>query len=148
MTKPWIPTRREIPGIGFAMALGLCAMALAALLKQHTQLVSDVVIAIFLGALVLNTRAGAWLGLGAPTDRDVDRYERGLRFTGKWVLRLAIILMGLKIRTDLFRAEQLLIVGAILIFVLPTAFFLVHIVARMLGIRKRFPKKTLQNIGK
>lgn len=134
--KPWIPTRRELPGIALATALGLVALALGSVLGQHTDLVSDVVIAIALGAIVLNSPIGGWLGLGEPTDRDVDVYERGLRFTGKWVLRLAIILMGLKIRTDLFRAEQLWMVGSILLFVLPTAFFLTHIAARALGIRR------------
>ena len=29
------------------------------------------------------------------SEREPDRYAAGLRFTGKWVLRLGIVLMGL-----------------------------------------------------
>jgi uncharacterized integral membrane protein (TIGR00698 family) len=85
---------------------------------------------------VLNTPLGRWIGLGEPSDRDTDRYERGLRFTGKWLLRLAIILMGLKIQTSLFEASQAQMVLTILLFALPCAFFLTHVAAQMLGLRR------------
>ena len=135
-SKPWIPTSRELPGIGLAAVLGLAAFWGGAWSKSHTQLASDVVLAIALGALVLNTPVGGWLGLAPPTERDDDPYERGLRFTGKWVLRLAIILMGLKIRTDLFEVNRVVVVLTILLFALPTAFFLTHVAARALGLRR------------
>ena len=63
--KPWIPTSRELPGIGLAAVLGLVAFWGGAVSKSYTQLASDVVLAIALGALVLNTPAGRWLGLGS-----------------------------------------------------------------------------------
>ena len=116
--------------------MGLLAFELGQLVKPHTVYISDVIIAIFLGTFVLNTPIARWIGLGAPTARDTDRYERGLRFTGKWVLRLAIILMGLKIQTDLFHADQAQIVLTILIFALPCAFFLTHVAAQKLGLRR------------
>ena len=47
-------------------------------------------------------RLGTWLrpGMGAPGS------DAGLRFTGKWVLRLGIILMGLKVQTAFFGAAM------------------------------------------
>ncbi|HIN85940.1 MAG TPA: putative sulfate exporter family transporter [Myxococcales bacterium] len=136
MSKPWIPSQKEVAGICLAVLMGLIAYGLGQLAKPHTVYVSDVIIAIFLGTLVLNTRLSQWIGLGAHTDRDTDRYERGLRFTGKWVLRLAIILMGLKIQTELFHADQAQIVVTILLFALPCAFFLTHVAAQKLGLRR------------
>lgn len=133
--KPWIPTRRELPGIALVLALAVIAYALGDALRA-TVFISDVILAIFFGGLILNSPLAQWIGLGDPEARDADRYERGLRFTGKWVLRLAIILMGLKVRTDLFRLEQVVVVGAILLFALPTAFFLTHSAARRLGLRR------------
>jgi uncharacterized integral membrane protein (TIGR00698 family) len=134
--KAWIPTRREAPGLVLAAGLAGLAFALHRLIGARTPYVSDVILAIALGALVLNTPLRVVLGLGAPTSRDADPYERGLRFTGKWVLRLAIILMGLKIQTHLFRADQLVVVLAVLCFSVPTAFLLAHFAAGRLGLRR------------
>ncbi|MBR56955.1 MAG: hypothetical protein CMH54_02735 [Myxococcales bacterium] len=136
MNKPWIPSKNELTGIGLAVLMGLLAFGLGSAIKPHTAYVSDVIIAIFLGILVLNTPLSRWIGLGARTDRDMDYYERGLRYTGKWVLRLAIILMGLKIQTDLFDAEQAQMVLTILLFALPCAFFLTHVASHRLGLRR------------
>jgi uncharacterized integral membrane protein (TIGR00698 family) len=118
------------------LLVGLAAYQLGVLLKPHTDFISDVVLGIFLGALILNTPIAGWIRMGSPYARDADSYERGLRFTGKWVLRLAIILMGLKIQTSLFNLEQVGIVCAILAFSLPTAFYLTHSAARWLGLRR------------
>jgi len=134
LSKPWVPSRNEVAGIVLAVLLGVVAYGLGCVIKQHTVYVSDVIIAILLGVLILNTPVSRWIGLGAPADRDTDRYERGLRFTGKWVLRLAIILMGLKIQTDLFKADQAQIVVLILLFALPCAFFLTHVAGHALGL--------------
>jgi len=134
-SRPWVPSGRELPGLALALALGFAAYVLGRSLGDSV-FISDVILAIFLGALVLNTPLAERIGLGEPEARDTDRYERGLRFTGKWVLRLAIILMGLKVRTDLFRVDQVLIVVSIILFALPTAFFLTHSAARWLGLRQ------------
>jgi len=136
LNKPWIPSKNEVSGIGLAVLMGLIAYGLGSAIRPHTVYVSDVIIAIFLGILVLNTPLSRWIDLGARTDRDTDRYERGLRFTGKWVLRLAIILMGLKIQTDLFDADQAQMVLTILVFALPCAFFLTHVASYKLGLRR------------
>jgi uncharacterized integral membrane protein (TIGR00698 family) len=136
LSKPWIPSRNEIVGLALAFLLGLVAYGLGSAIRPHTVYISDVIIAIFLGILVLNTPLSRLIGLGAPGERDSDRYERGLRFTGTWVLRLAIILMGLKIQTELFHAGQVQIVLTILLFALPCAFFLTHVAAQQLGLRR------------
>ena len=74
---------------------------------------TEVLVALVLGACVLNTPLRKPIGLALPgPDREPDDYAPGLRFTGKWVLRLAIIAMGLKVQTSFFdRGEVLLIAG-------------------------------------
>ena len=136
MNKAWIPTRREVPGLLLILVVGVTAYLLGAVIKPHTDFVSDVILGIFLGALILNTPISRWIGMASPYARDADPYERGLRFAGKWILRLAIILMGLKIQTDLFNLEQAVVVCGILVFSLPTAFYLTHCASRWLGLRR------------
>src|SRR5687768_1249390 len=87
----WLPSRADAPGIALAAGLGVAALALAWALPP-SPLVSHVVIAIALGALIVNTPLRALVGL-APrggAEREPDRAAAGLRFTGKWILRLAI----------------------------------------------------------
>ena len=97
---------------------------------------SPVVVAIALGALVSNSPAARWIGLEVARGREGDVYERGLRFTGKWVLRLAIILMGLKARTDLIQPELMARVLFVLAVTLPTTFFIAHAVGGVLKLRR------------
>jgi len=116
-------------------AVGVLAYFLVKL-APPTPYLSDLIIAIGLGALITNTPVARLIGLGDTAGRDQDRYERGLRYTGKFVLRLAIILMGLKIQTDLFQADQALIIFSVLLFALPTAFFATHAASQLLGLRR------------
>ncbi len=133
--KSWLPTSRDVPGLILVFTVGVLAFGLVKLAPK-TPYVSDLIVAILLGGVIVNTPLGRLIGLGDTTDRDEDRYERGLRYTGKFVLRLAIILMGLKIQTELFRADQALIIAAVVVFTLPTAFFITHSVAQALGLRR------------
>lgn len=133
--KAWIPTLRELPGLLLVFAVGTLAFFVVKLGPKSPYL-SDLIIAILFGGLIVNTRIAKWVGLGAADGRDNDRYERGLRYTGKFVLRIAIILMGFKIQTSLFRADQALILGAVLVCAMPTAFFVTHVVAARLGLRR------------
>jgi len=49
-------------------------------------------IALLIGAVVVNSPLARLVGLGVVgKEREPDRYATGLRFIGKWVLRLAII---------------------------------------------------------
>ena len=132
----WVPTRRDLRGLVLALSLAGLALVLRRTVLLGLPWVSDIVVAIGLGALVLNSPAAQWIGLNVAGGREGDAYERGLRFTGKWVLRLAIILMGLKVRTDIIEAQLLLQVLLLLVFALPATFLITHAVAGMLGLRR------------
>lgn len=132
----WLPSRRELPGLGLAAGLATVALWLTPVVSSGSPWVSPVVMAIGLGALVLNSPVAAWIGLAVDRGREGDAYERGLRFTGKWVLRLAIVLMGLKASTDLIEAQLLARVVLVLVVTLPTTFFIAHAVAGLLGLRR------------
>jgi len=132
----WLPTRPDAPGLGLAFAIGALAV-LAAKLLPPSPFVSDVVIALFLGALVVNTPLARIVGLGAVgKEREPDRYAAGLRFTGKWVLRLAIILMGLKVQTGFFSRGEVALVFGVAAASLPSAFFVAHVLGVLLGVRR------------
>ena len=132
----WLPSRREFQGLGLAAGLALVALALTPVALPGAPWVSPVVVAIGLGALVLNSPAAGWIGLKVDSGRDGDAYERGLRYTGKWVLRLAIVLMGLKARTDLIEPQLLARVLFVLVVTLPTTFFVAHATAGLLKLRR------------
>ena len=132
----WLPSQREFRGLGLALTLALVALFLVRTVFRGSPWAPDIVVAIGLGALVLNSRVARWIGLNVAGGREGDPYERGLRFTGKWVLRLAIILMGLKVRTDILEAQLLLQVLLVLLFTLPATFFVAHTVAGLLGLRR------------
>ncbi len=125
--------KTHAPGVILAGLLGTAAYHAGQAAKDHTQLVSDVVLAILLGVLVLNSPLGRVLGLRGETDAP-SPWSPGLRFTDKKLLRLAIILMGLKVQADLFEAKQLGMVLAILALALPTAFLLIQAASRRLGL--------------
>lgn len=132
----WLPSRPDLAGLGLAAALGLTCVLLTRWLPPSPVL-SDVLLALLLGAALLNTPARRLLGLQLPSgEREPDRYAAGLRFTGKWVLRLGIILMGLKVQTAFFGAATLLLIAGVAAIVLPSVFFITHALATSLGIRR------------
>jgi uncharacterized integral membrane protein (TIGR00698 family) len=96
----------------------------------------DVLIALLLGSLVVNSPLGRWLGLAAR-DRGRNRYGSGLAFVGKNVLRGSVVLMGLRIEANLFQSSQLLGIAVALAVALPTTFF----VTRALAVPLRVPSR-------
>jgi uncharacterized integral membrane protein (TIGR00698 family) len=127
------PILKKLPGVLLAGLVGWAAYGIGQEAQLHTQLVSDVVIAILLGVLLLNAPTGRlfrlYKGEGEPT-----LWSPGLGFTDKTLLRLAIILMGLKVQADLFAPQQALMVLGILALALPTAFLLIKAASRRLGL--------------
>jgi uncharacterized integral membrane protein (TIGR00698 family) len=96
----------------------------------------DVLIALLLGSLVVNSPLGRWLGLAAR-DRGRNRYGSGLAFVGKTVLRGSVVLMGLRIEANLFHTSQVLAIAVALAVALPTTFFLTRALALPLGVPDR-----------
>jgi uncharacterized integral membrane protein (TIGR00698 family) len=132
----WIPSRTDLPGMGLAGLIGSCGL-LAARLLSPSPLVSDVLVALLLGALVLNTPLRKLAGLERPSaEREPDRYAPGLRFTGKWVLRAGIALMGLKVQTSFFGRAELALIAGVGVVALPSAFFVAHCIGGLLGVRR------------
>jgi len=117
--------------------IGGAAVALAHALPP-SPLVSDVLLALVAGGLVTNVGPLRRLvGLAQRgEEREADRYASGLRYTGKWILRLAIILMGLKLQASLFGAGELALIGLVAAASVPSAFFVAHAVAAPLGVRR------------
>ncbi|HEY1695287.1 MAG TPA: putative sulfate exporter family transporter [Polyangiaceae bacterium] len=138
MPRPqWLPARADAAGVVLALVLGAAAVASVRALPA-SPLLSDVLLALVLGAIVTNVPALRRLvGLASRgADRESDRYAPGLRFTGKWILRLAIILMGLKLQAKLFGASELLLLAMVAAASVPSAFFVAHAVAAPLGVRR------------
>mgnify|MGYP001164839432 CR=1 FL=1 len=132
----WLPARREFKGVALPLSLALLALFLVRTVFHGSAWISDIVVAIGLGALVLNSPIARMIGLNIAGGREGDPYERGLRYTGKWLLRLAIILMGLKVRTDIIDTEFFFQIVLLLSFTLPVTFFVAHTVAGLLGLRR------------
>ena len=132
----WLPSRREVRGVALAVGLALVALVLTPVAFSGSPWMSPIVVAIGLGVLVLNSPVAGWVGLKVDSGREGDAYERGLRYTGKWVLRLAIVLMGLKARTDLIEPQLLARVLLVLVVTLPTTFFVAHATAGVLKLRR------------
>jgi uncharacterized integral membrane protein (TIGR00698 family) len=137
MKRPqWIPTRPDGRGLGLALALGIASVALAHVLPS-SPLVSDVLIAMFLGMLCLNTPLARSIGLGrVGKEREPDRYAPGLRYTGKWVLRLGIILMGLKVQTSFFGRTEIATIFIVAAASVPSTFFFAHVLGMFLRVRR------------
>ena len=137
MRRPqWIPSRVEVPGLALVALLGALALACARALPP-SPFVSDILLALGFGVIVLNTPLRAAIGLTLPAaEREPDRYAAGLRFTGKWVLRLGIILMGLKVQTSFFGSRELALIGGVALAALPSAFFIAHALGSLLGVRR------------
>jgi uncharacterized membrane protein YadS len=132
----WLPTRPDAPGLALASVIGLVAVGLARLLPP-SPFVSDVMIALLVGAVVVNTPLARLIGLGAVgKEREPDRYASGLRFVGKWVLRLAIIAMGMKVQTSFFGRSELTMIFGVAASSLPSAFFVAHVLGVFLGVRR------------
>jgi uncharacterized integral membrane protein (TIGR00698 family) len=132
----WLPSTADLPGIALPAAIGGGALLLVRLLPA-SPLLSDVLIALVLGAVVLNTPLRALAGLQLPSaEREPDRYAVGLRFTGKWVLRAGIALMGLKVQTSFFGRAELALIGGVGVVALPSAFFVAHAIGGWLGVRR------------
>jgi uncharacterized integral membrane protein (TIGR00698 family) len=132
----WLPARQELPGLGLAAGLGVAALLVARALPP-SPFVSDILLAMVLGAAALNTPLSRLFGLAAPgASREPDRYASGLRFTGKWVLRAGIILMGLKVQTGFFGTVELALMVGVALAAVPSAFFVAHTLAAALGIRR------------
>ncbi|MFO0744969.1 MAG: putative sulfate exporter family transporter [Myxococcota bacterium] len=136
-TRPqWLPHRADLAGLALAVALGGVSMLLVHLLPPSPW-VSEVLIALVLGVVVLNTPLRRTLRLALPgDDREPDAYAPGLRFTGKWVLRLGIIAMGLKVQTEFFNGAELAAIAGVGLFAIPCAFFVAHALGAWLGLRR------------
>jgi uncharacterized membrane protein YadS len=132
----WIPLSSDLPGIALAAALGSAALALVRVLPASPFL-SDILVAIALGALVVNTGLRRVFGVAVPgAEREPDRYANGLRFVGKWVLRLAIVLMGLKVQAKFFGAREIVLILGVACASIPGAFFVAHAIGARMGLRK------------
>src|SRR5215831_14150865 len=132
----WIPERADAPGLAMVALFGAVAVALVHALPA-SPLVSDILLALGLGALVVNTPLRRLVGLSPPSfEREPDRWAAGLRFAGKWVLRLSIILMGLKVQTHTFGARELSLIGGTVAVALPSTFLVTHAIGRALGLRR------------
>jgi uncharacterized membrane protein YadS len=134
--RQWLPARAEVPGLALACGLGVAAVALSRALPSSPFL-SDILIAIVLGVVLLNTPLRRVIGLELPgPDREPDRYAPGLRWVGKWALRLSIILMGLKVRTEFFHGAELALIAGVIAVALPSTFFVAHAVGARLAVRR------------
>jgi uncharacterized integral membrane protein (TIGR00698 family) len=138
MARPqWLPARSDLAGIALALAIGTSAVLLTRVLPP-SPLLSDVLLALVFGALITNVGPLRGLvGIAPPgEEREADRYATGLRFVGKWVLRLSIILMGLKLQAKIFGASELLVLAMVASASIPSTFFVAHAVAAPLGVRR------------
>src|SRR5262245_1380093 len=132
----WLPSKHDVPGIALSAALGVGALVGTHLLPPSPFL-SDILVAMVLGVVVLNTPIRRLIGLEEPSvEREPDRYAAGLRFTGKWLLRAGIVLMGLKVQTSFFGKVELLLIAGVMAAALPSAFFVAHMLASLFEVRR------------
>jgi uncharacterized integral membrane protein (TIGR00698 family) len=128
-------TPSPLPGILLASAVGAAALGVQHLSPSRLAL-PDVLVALILGAIVINSPLARVLGLGAH-DRGRNRYGNGLNFVGKTVLRVSVVMMGLRIEAHLFGSRDLLAIAMALATALPTTYLLTHAFAVPLGVPKR-----------
>ena len=135
----WLPTRSDLPGVALALGIGAFSV-LAVRVLPSSPLLSDVLIALFLGALVLNTPLAQLVRLGPRSsktkEREPDVYASGLRFTGKWLLRLSIVLMGLKVQTSFFGKAEIQAIFIVASASVPSVFFVAHLLGIALRVRR------------
>jgi uncharacterized integral membrane protein (TIGR00698 family) len=117
----------ESAGLLLALALGVGSMALGRALSVHWP-VPDVLLALLLGGLVVNTPLGRLVGLPRG-DVGPGKFGPGLTFVGKTLLRGAVVLMGLRIQAHFFEAPHLATVALGILAAIPTTFFLTHALA-------------------
>jgi uncharacterized membrane protein YadS len=126
------PFRAALPGLAFAATLAAIAWAIARAVPPSPYF-SEILFALLVGAAVANAPPiAARLGLGGER----DRFAPGLAYTGRWVLRLGIVLMGLKVQTQLFGRTELLLIGLVSLAALPSAFFVAHALGTWLRVRR------------
>jgi uncharacterized membrane protein YadS len=119
------------------MVLGVLAIVLGKA-AAPSPFLSDVLLALAAGTLLANTKLGAVIKL-APlgnASNETDPYAAGLRFTGQWILRLGIILMGLRVEARVFGLGSLGQIAAVIAVTLPVTFFVIQALAVPLGIRR------------
>jgi uncharacterized integral membrane protein (TIGR00698 family) len=133
--EAWSRIAAVLPGLVLASAVGATALALRRFIPAHWAF-PDVLVALLLGSVVINSPLGRWLGVGIY-DRGRNRWGAGLNFVGKTVLRLSVVLMGLRIEAHLFESRELVAIGLALITALPTTFFLTHALAIPLRVPRR-----------
>jgi uncharacterized integral membrane protein (TIGR00698 family) len=119
--------RSPFAGVALTLVLGAGAMLLAMALPQRPY-VSSVLVALVLGALVVNSPLGRLTGL-RHEDVEASVFVPGLNFVGKSLLRLAVVLMGLRVEAHFFGAGQLVTIGLSLAAAIPATFFLTHALA-------------------
>ncbi|HVV49194.1 MAG TPA: putative sulfate exporter family transporter [Polyangia bacterium] len=127
--------RAIAPGLALALVIGGAALELQRALPARLAL-PDVLVALFLGSLVVNSPLSKWLGLAA-NDRGRNRYGHGLAFVGRTVLRASVVLMGLRIEARLFESRQLLAIGLALLTALPATYLMTHALAVPLKVHRR-----------
>lgn len=132
----WFPRRSDVAGMTLAGLLGAISLLIIRLLPPSPYL-SDILVALLLGVLLFNTPLRRFVRLAPPSlSREPDQYAAGLRFTGKWVLRVSIILLGFKVRTQDFGLGQILLILGVAIVTVPSAFFVTHTAATLFGVRR------------
>ncbi len=124
-----------LPGVALTAVIGAAALELQRVIPPSWAL-PDVLIALLLGSVVVNSPLGRWLGLAAR-DRGRNRYGNGLAFVGKHVLRASVVLMGLRIEANLFHSRQIVAIAVALVVALPATF----LVTRALAIPLRVPTR-------
>ncbi len=136
MRPQWLPTRSDVPGLVLASVIAVVSVGLARVLPP-SPFVSDVMLALLIGAIIVNTPLARMIRMGGVSkEREPDRYAAGLRYIGKWILRIAIILMGMKVQTSFFGRGEVTMIFGVACASLPSAFFVAHIVGSMLGVRR------------
>jgi len=123
------------PGVLMTATIGGGALALQRVIPARWAL-PDVLVALLLGSVVVNSPLGRGLGLGAH-DRGRNRYGVGLAFVGKTILRGSVVLMGLRIEADLFHSRQLIAIAVALAVALPATF----LVTRAAAVPLRVPRR-------
>ncbi|HVH43276.1 MAG TPA: putative sulfate exporter family transporter, partial [Labilithrix sp.] len=137
MKRPqWLPTRLDLPGLALAVGIGVVAVAIVRVLPS-SPLISDVLVALVVGTAILNTPLARLVRLGpVGKEREPDAYASGLRFTGKWVLRLSIVLMGMKVQTSFFGKTEIATIFIVAAASVPSAFFVAHLLGVALRVRR------------
>jgi uncharacterized integral membrane protein (TIGR00698 family) len=129
-TRAGLLARREVPGALLALALAGGALGLKRALLVLSP-VPDVFLALLLGAIVANTPLGRRRGAGSaePANGWEARFGPGLALVGKTVVRVAVVLMGLRIEAHAFGSARVSTIALALVAVIPTTFFLTHALA-------------------